>query len=1148
MIFTIGSNATLKNNPAFATFYFHVNKNARKKYTIDETLFSIKGRVVFANFNAAKILSEKMNSLRNLETGGEEGVSPSLINAMGLVDEILHYMFGLYKDKVEPELMRDILGYIQKKYGKNDLDKLLVTFAEEFPNNAVYQNKINAADYLNAQTEGIQNRELLIEELLVQWLQNQNKAYTPVKELIDDAPLRQSTIFEKAFNSLKTYFASQPQLPESKSSLLDMLMQPAQHHPDSVYDQLEFIKENWGADVGKFVSRILISQDFFKEEAKHFIPEMFGHETQIPSFSDNMYEFEPEAFSADLDWMPSLVLIAKSTYVWLDQLSKQYKRAITRLDQIPDEELNRLANFGFSGLWLIGLWERSIASKKIKQINGNPEAVASAYSLKNYNIAEDLGGFEAYQNLKERAWQRGIRLASDMVPNHMAIDSDWVRNHPHWFLQSAYPPFPNHTFNGPDLAENDAMEIYIEDGYWHKNDAAVCFKRVDKNTGKASYIYHGNDGTGMPWNDTAQLNFMLEEVREGVIQTILHVARMFPVIRFDAAMTLAKKHYQRLWFPEPGTGGDIPTRSEHAMTKAEFDRVFPEEFWREVVDRVQQECPDTLLLAEAFWMMESYFVRSLGMHRVYNSAFMHLLKNEENAKYRLMIQDILKFNPQILKRYVNFMNNPDEETAVAQFGKEDKYFGVCMLMCTMPGLPMFGHGQVEGYHEKYGMEYKKAYWDEAIDEHLVERHRREIFPVLKKRKFFSEVDDFRFYNFVVDNAHVNENVYVYSNFFDGQRVLTLYNNAYQNTAGWFKDSVDYKNESGEFKSDSLLHALRLNNGDSFFTIFREHISGLEYLRKNTELDEQGLFADLGGYKYQVFLDIEEVQSSAENPFDGLFKRLNGQGIASIKAGLHELKIEPITQALNTFYSVRDELTQLVLNNFSIQKRALAFKALDTAKNRVYKFAAIPEAKAASAPFDMPLENLHEIKNILKNKSIEKTVAAFLEKHFSLDGGRLQCLLDYFFTVHLNRFLFDSLELNEKIYFYDYWLIAQTINKSGHFSDDDLGMIRLLSFYKNLDLAFEEAESKTKWPQLFEIAEIQKFLQVNQFDKTIYFNKERWFYFVEYLAVYRIIKSFQFKTTQMDKAKLLTDIVKQVSVLKNAAEKSGFELEKIVINL
>ena len=31
-------------------------------------------------------------------------------------------------------------------------------------------------------------------------------------------------------------------------------------------------------------------------------------------------------------------------------------------------------------------------------------------------------------------------------------------------------------------------------------------------------------------------------------------------------------------------------------------------------------------------------------------------------------------------------------------------------MATMPGLPMFGHGQIEGFAEKYGMEYRRARW------------------------------------------------------------------------------------------------------------------------------------------------------------------------------------------------------------------------------------------------------------------------------------------------------------------------------------------------------------------------------------------------------------------------------------------------------
>ena len=331
------------------------------------------------------------------------------------------------------------------------------------------------------------------------------------------------------------------------------------------------------------------------------------------------------------------------------------------------------------------MWERSEASRRLKHLRGNPDAVASAYALYDYVVAADLGGPEALEDLRRRAWARGLRLASDMVPNHVGIDGRWVIEHPDWFLSLPQAPYPGYSFTGPDLSSDPRVGIQIEDHYWDGTDAAVVFRRLDRHTGEERFIYHGNDGTSMPWNDTAQLNYLLPEVREAVIRTILHVARQFPIIRFDAAMTLARQHVQRLWFPAPGTGGAIPSRSAQGMTDEEFARHMPDEFWREVVDRVAAEAPDTLLLAEAFWMLEGYFVRTLGMHRVYNSAFMHMTSQERNADYRRLMRNVLEFDPEILKRYVNFMNNPDEETAAAQFGTGDKYFGVCTLMCTLPG-------------------------------------------------------------------------------------------------------------------------------------------------------------------------------------------------------------------------------------------------------------------------------------------------------------------------------------------------------------------------------------------------------------------------------------------------------------------------------
>ena len=209
----------------------------------------------------------------------------------------------------------------------------------------------------------------------------------------------------------------------------------------------------------------------------------------------------------------------------------------------------------------------------------------------------------------------------------------------------------------------------------------------------------------------------------------------------------------------------------------------PHEFWREVVDRVAVEAPDTLLLAEAFWLLEGYFVRTLGMHRVYNSAFMNMLRDEENSKYRLVMKNTMEFDPQILRRFVNFMNNPDERTAVDQFGTGDKYFGVCTMMVTMPGLPMFGHGQIEGYAEKYGMEYRRAYWDETPNQYLVERHEREISPLLHKRHLFADVENFLLYDFFTPEGGVNEDVFAYSNRHGDAGTLFVFNNRYTSSPG-----------------------------------------------------------------------------------------------------------------------------------------------------------------------------------------------------------------------------------------------------------------------------------------------------------------------------------------------------------------------------
>ena len=906
-------------------FDFQVTKKSRLKYEIENSLFSIVGDLIIANFRQARILANKINTKRKSQGITDKLVTPGVINGIGLQHEIFHYLIRVYEQTENKNVFERAVNKLTTELGEKELEKILLHFIADFPPPEVYSGRISPNLYLNSLTDNKPNKEIILEELLLLHIGNNNPAGKNLRELYDDTPLGEKTDYLQLLQNTDKFFEKEKLLGPENLSLIKFLRKPIEANPDNLEGQLEFIRKNWKIYIKSvFDDRLLRSKDLFVEDARLF--QIGGFQKSTPPVPDYDSEYwrklrekllagkalsederryyyeEYEHFTSDVDWMPKVVMIAKNIFVWLDQLSKKYQRPITRLDQIPDEELNDLARWNFTALWLIGIWERSSASRKIKQMTGNPEAASSAYSLFDYVIAEELGGESAFENLKYRAWERGIRLSSDMVPNHMGIFSKWMIERPDYFIQSGYPPYPNYTFNGVNLSDDPRIDVRIEDKYYSREDAAVAFQRKDNQTGDVTYIYHGNDGTSMPWNDTAQLNLLKPEVRESLIQTIMHVARKTPIIRFDAAMTLTKKHYARLWFPQPGTGGAIPSRSDYSLTRTEFDTVMPNEFWREVVDRINAEMPDTLLLAEAFWLMEGYFVRTLGMHRVYNSAFMHMMMKEENNKFRSLIKNTLEFNPEILKRYVNFMSNPDEETAINQFGDGDKYFGVAIMMITLPGLPMFGHGQIEGYREKYGMEYKRAYYDESRNDYLVNRHEAEIFPLMQKRYLFSQVENFDLYDFYDDAGFINENVFAFSNRAGNERSLVIYNNSYTRCNGTIGHSAMKANpfQDGSFSSRKIAEALWVQNNKKHFYTYRDHRTKFEYIISGEVVNHHGLHFSLDGYQYYLLQDFKEIHDDTGD-YERLYHHLNGRGVHSLEHEMREMNLAPVHQAFYTLF-------------------------------------------------------------------------------------------------------------------------------------------------------------------------------------------------------------------------------------------------------
>ncbi len=831
----------------------HVTRAARQLYALPEAAFGLYGRVLQLDFSSAGAWAQRINEPRR--AAGDPLLTAAELMAGVTLHELAHALIAVSVASgplvAAFERAHEELSAISGAPAAASLEAAFVAL-------------FSPAD-ASAPLPRRESQALLLEELLLLALARDNPAFAPFAELFDSPELVAHPAYPVALAVLERRLGgvadgASPGTAAAESSLLWLLRAPQRRAANSLLAQLRLAVELWGPVLGeRFKAQLeqaLRSADLLAEEAIRG-PLPPGPST-VPELPSVEFGSESVAYSPDSSWMPEVAMVAKSAFVWLTQLSRRYGRTIGRLDEVPDEALADLREDGFNALWLIGLWQRSEASRTIKRLRGQADAVASAYSIYDYVIAPELGGEPGLLDLRRRAGEHGLRLASDMVPNHTGIDGRWVIENPERFVQLSEPPFPGYRFTGPDLSGDERVSVRIEDRYYDGSDAAVVFERVDNASGASSYLYHGNDGTHLPWNDTAQLDFLRADVREAVIQEALAVARDFPIIRFDAAMTLAKQHVRRLWHPAPGEGGAIPSRSNHAISEAEFERLMPREFWRELVERMALEAPDSLLLAEAFWLMESYFVRTLGLHRVYNSAFMHMMRREDNAKYRALIKEFLLVDPRVLERFVNFMSNPDEESVLEQFGGGDKQFGVAVILATLPGLPLFAHGQVEGLAEKYGMEFLAPKLDEAPREQMMVRHRQVVAPLLRERRLFAGTANFRLFDFETPYGGVNEDVYLFTNRGpNGEATLVAYNNSPRSASGTVNLSVPFlpHPEAANPVQERLSEALGWEASGPFPEssrfILREHPSGAEVSFDLQSVARDGLRLELGPYQASV---------------------------------------------------------------------------------------------------------------------------------------------------------------------------------------------------------------------------------------------------------------------------------------------------------
>ena len=312
---------------------FHISKRAREKYGFDEELFSLKGNVLFANFHAARIFAQSINAKNDLANFPEKAVQAGQINALGLIDEILHLIFHLYLENNAPEMMDELVAYLETEVGGSELKSILLTFNKNFPSVKDYRIKADSvAEKIHA--GGSEVIKELIEEIINLWLTNQNPATSPYAELFEDSELTRNAAYSSLIIRVNRFFQDKPHFGPENQAILTMLRTPAIEVPYSLSGQIEFIRKKWGHLIGNYLYRLLSSLDLIKEEQKLFFT---GDISALPTVQPDLstYGKEQERFSPDSEWMPNVVMLAKNTYVWLNQLSKEIGREIKYLESDP---------------------------------------------------------------------------------------------------------------------------------------------------------------------------------------------------------------------------------------------------------------------------------------------------------------------------------------------------------------------------------------------------------------------------------------------------------------------------------------------------------------------------------------------------------------------------------------------------------------------------------------------------------------------------------------------------------------------------------------------------------------------------------------------------------------------------------------------
>jgi hypothetical protein len=272
---------------------------------------------------------------------------------------------------------------------------------------------------------------------------------------------------------------------------------------------------------------------------------------------------------------------------------------------------------------------------------------------------------------------------------------------------------------------------------------------------------------------------------------------------------------------------------------------------------------------------------------------------------------------------------------------------------------MFGHGQVEGFHEKYGMEFRVAKWEETPNDGLIRGHEWRIFPLLHRRYLFADVEQFLLYDFYASNGSVDEQVFAYSNRFHDERGLVIYHNKFADTKGWIKTSAAYIDKgSGKTIRRNIAEGLGLPHVGH--VIFKDYVTQLEYIRSCKEIWDKGMYIELGAYQCHAFMDWRFV---GDSEWKTICDQLNGAGVNSMQDEWRKLFAEKDEEAK----------TEVEVPKKKRAVRKVAAKA-KSVKGEVVKSKEVKSKKEKAAPAKTKAAKVKSEKQVKSKKEEVKSPA------------------------------------------------------------------------------------------------------------------------------------------------------------------------------